>query len=170
MIVVSLIERTFNSTILLCKIVEVSQDPHINSNNLPNLTQDTASSLYYGPRPLKSILRHGNLLNLICDIMLSDMRNGSYKCSDMGRIHFLKSTYDIGDTPSRAPILLFWNLSLYIYHNKNCGLVPLSPQNHSVVKCRPLFPCQFTPHFLLRRPRVGGPFPGGCLLGTGESC
>ena len=30
--------------------------------------------LDYGPRPLKSTGRHGHLLNLTCDIGLSDLR------------------------------------------------------------------------------------------------
>ena len=44
----------------------------------------------YGPRPLKSTGRHWPFLNLTCDIGLSEMRHGGYKCSDMGHANFLK--------------------------------------------------------------------------------
>ena len=37
----------------------------------------------------------GIFLNSTCDIGLSDMRYGGYKCSDMGHNHFLNLTCDI---------------------------------------------------------------------------
>ena len=90
----------------------------------PLLLLPAPSSRYiYGPRPLKSTGRHGHFLNSTWDIRLSNMRQG-LECivtldtsfsknrhvtfrkindKDMRHCHFLKSTCDVGDTPSRAP-------------------------------------------------------------------